>query len=45
MEGGAAKAELEELFPWGTVNSKLLAKAKIKNWAEIKEPLPYFPAL
>lgn len=45
MAGGAAKAELEEPSPWGIFNSKLLAKEKIKNWAEIKEPLPYFPAL
>lgn len=30
-EKQAAKGELEELFPQGIFNSKLLAKAKIKN--------------
>lgn len=29
--GGAGKTELEELFPQGILNWKLLARAKIKN--------------
>ena len=41
-------AMLEELFPQGVFNSKLLGEVKIKkkkNSAEIKGPLPYFPTL